>query len=99
MVDSILKIVILCQKSWGRVPTTLYLHIWQILEYKSLVEFGIQILAVNFGFVFWFLVGKKINLDEWICESGGPVRGWQVATLDNLTAKIFGVIVRKYFRE
>ena len=88
MVDSILKIVILCQKSWGRVPTTLYLHIWQILEYKSLVEFGIQILAVNFGFVFWFLVGKKINLDEWICESGGPVSGRQVATLDNLGKNI-----------
>ena len=65
-----------------------YLHIGQILEYKSLVEFGIQILAVNFGFVFWFLVGKKINLDEWIRESCGPVRGRQVATLDNL-GKIF----------
>ena len=77
--------MIVCQKSWKRF--TGYLHIRQVLEYKSLVAFGIEILAVNFGFVFWFLVGKKINLDEWIREAGGPIRGRKVATLDNLRKK------------
>ena len=68
----------------GYIIWSVYLHVWQILEHESLVEFWIEILPMNFCFVFRLFVREEIKLDEWIREPGGPV-GWrEVAALNYL---------------
>ena len=76
---------------------SVYLHVWQILEHESLVEFWIEILPMNFCFVFRLFVREEIKLDEWIREPGGPV-GWrEVAALNYLhRGKVLIKIITKH---
>ena len=61
-----------------------FLHVWQVLEDKSLIKLGVEILPVDLGFIFWLLIRQQINFDKGISEASGPVSGRQVATLNNL---------------
>ena len=63
---------------------SVYLHVWQILEDEGLVKLWIEIFPVDLCLVLWFLIRKKVNLDEGVSEACGPVSRWQLATLDNL---------------
>ena len=61
-----------------------FLHVGQVLEDKSLIKLGVEILPVDLGFIFWLLIRQQINFDKGISEASGPVSGRQVATLNNL---------------
>ena len=61
-----------------------YLHVGKILEDKRLVEFGVEILPVDFCLILWLLVRQQIDFDEGVGQPGRPVGGGKVARLDHL---------------
>lgn len=61
-----------------------YLHIWNALEDESLIKLRVEILPVDLGLIFGFLVRQQIDFDKGISEASGPISGWEISTLYDL---------------
>ena len=51
-------------RKFGQI--SLFLHIWQVFEDESFVEFWVAVFPVDFCLKLWFLLWKQVDFDEGI---------------------------------